>query len=77
MARRKYRDDDEDETPKGKQYKEADLILKFNLKRIAEYKTLLMKEWLDVENPVFNVAEQYFFDIKQKEAINRLLAKVF
>ena len=73
MARRKYRDDDEDETPKGKQYKEADLILKFNLKRIAEYKTPLMEEWLDVENPVFNVAEQYFFDIKQKEAINDII----
>ena len=67
MAKRKYIEDDEDETLKGKQYKEGDLILLFNLKRIVEYATPLMQEWLAVENPIFNVGEQYNFDKKYKE----------
>jgi hypothetical protein len=73
MARRKYRDDDEYETPKGKQYKEADLILKFNLKRIVTYQTPLMEEWLDIENPTFDMVEQAIFNRKLEEAKINLL----
>jgi hypothetical protein len=61
-----------EENPKEKQYKEADLILLFNLKRIVEYQTPLMEEWLAVENPILNVAEQYIFDKKYKEAVNNI-----
>ncbi len=57
-----------EENPKAKQYKEADLILLFNLKRIVTYQTSLMKEWLNVEKPAFNVVEQYIFDKKLEEA---------
>jgi hypothetical protein len=73
MARRKYIEEDEDENPKGKQYKEGELILLFKLKRIVEYQTPLMEEWLNVENPVFNIGEQYNFDNKYKEAKVNLL----
>jgi hypothetical protein len=73
MARRKYIEEDESETPKEKEYKEGNIILLFNLKRIVEYATPLMEEWLAVENPVFNVAEQYIFDQKHKEAKVNLL----
>ncbi len=72
MAKRKYIEDDEDETPQGKQYKEAELILLFNLKRITSYKTPLMEEWLTVENPVFNVGEQYNFDKKSTEVVEKI-----
>jgi hypothetical protein len=74
MAKKKQLNEDE-ENLKGKQYnKEADLILLFNLKRIVEYQTPLMKEWLAVENPTFNVGEQYNFDKKYKEAVNNISA---
>jgi hypothetical protein len=65
MAKKKYIDE---EKPTGKQYKEADLILLFNLKRIVTYQTPLMEEWLAVENPILNVVEQYIFDKKLEEA---------
>ncbi len=70
MARKKYIYEDDEEI--GKQYKEADLILLFNLKRIVTYQTPLMEEWLAVENPILNVVEQYIFDKKYKEAINNI-----
>jgi hypothetical protein len=74
MAKKKQLNEDE-ENLKGKQYnKEADLILLFNLKRIVEYQTPLMQEWLTVENPTFNVGEQYNFDKKYKEAVNNISA---
>ena len=63
---------DEEENPKEKQYKEADLILLFNLKRIVEYQTPRMQEWLDVENPDLNIHEQYILDTKYKEVINQI-----
>ena len=47
---------------KKKQWKEAELMLAFNLEKIAEYKTPLMKEWLDVNTPEFDVFEQHTFD---------------
>jgi hypothetical protein len=72
MAKRKYIEDDEDETLKGKQYKEAELILLFKLNRIVEYKTPLMEEWLNVENPIFDIGEQYNFDKKYKEVQTKI-----
>ncbi len=51
-------------TPKSKKnWTEAELVLQFKLKRITTYQTPLMKEWLEVENPVFNAFEQTLFDI--------------
>ncbi len=72
MAKRKRYIGEEDE-PRGKQYKEADLILTFNLNRIAEYQTALMQEWLDVDMPVFDVIEQAIFDKKLREAQNNII----
>jgi hypothetical protein len=54
------KDEDEDNL-KIKQYKEADLILLFNLKRIVTYQTPLMKECRDVENPTFDIFEEHTF----------------
>ncbi len=65
MAKKRYIDE---ENLTGKQYKEADLILLFNLKRIVTYQTPLMQEWLTVENPTLNMGEQYIFDKKLEEA---------
>ncbi len=58
---------EDEEAPKTKQYKEAELILLFNLKRIANYKTPLIKEWLAVESPILSAGEQYIFDKKLEE----------
>ncbi|TAE03354.1 MAG: hypothetical protein EAZ97_01600 [Bacteroidetes bacterium] len=68
MPRKKRYIDGDDENPQHKNYKEADLILLFGLKRIVEYQTPLMKEWLDAEIPVFSAVEQYIFDKKHTEA---------
>ncbi len=57
----------------GNQYREADLILLFNLNRIATYQTPLLKEWLEVENPVFDAFEQVLFDRKLEEAQNQII----
>jgi hypothetical protein len=46
-----------------REWKEAELILTFNLERIAEYQTPLLKEWLDVSFPKFDDYEQRSFDI--------------
>ncbi|MCU0393843.1 MAG: hypothetical protein MUE81_22260 [Thermoflexibacter sp.] len=72
MAKRKRYIDDEDE-PRGKQYKEADLILMFNLNRIAEYETPLLKEWLSVDMPTLDLFEQTLFDRKLREAQNNII----
>lgn len=71
MAKRRYID--EDDMPRGKQYKEADLILKFKLKRIATFQTPLLKEWLDVESPSLNNGEQYIFDKKIDDAQTNII----
>ncbi len=60
---------DLDEESEGKQWQEADLIKTFKLNKIKEYQTPLMKEWLEVENPVFDVVEQAIFDRKHREAL--------
>ncbi len=62
----------EDEAAASKEWQEATLIKTFKLNRIKEYQTPLMKEWLDVENPIFDVVEQGLFDRKLREAIIRL-----
>ncbi len=66
MARKK------NDEVKGKQYREGDLILLFKLERITTYYTSLMKEWLEVENPPFDVVEQGVFDRKLLEAQKNL-----
>jgi hypothetical protein len=72
MAKRKRYIDEEDE-PRGRQYKEADLILMFNLNRIATYQTPLLKEWLEVEMPTLDSFEQTLFDRKLREAQNKIV----
>jgi hypothetical protein len=57
---------------KAKQYKEASLVLLFKLNRITTYYTALMQEWVDVENPIFDVVEQGNFDRKLLEAQKNL-----
>ena len=47
---------------KGKSWSEAELIRAFKLKRIVDYPTPLMTEWLDVQLPELNAGEQYNFD---------------
>ncbi len=69
MAKRKKIYDDDESFSGRKQYKEADLILLFNLTRIVDEQTLLMQEWLAVEPPIFNIAEQYIFDKKYKDVV--------
>jgi hypothetical protein len=64
MAKNKKNLEDE---PEIKQWQEATLIETFNLNRIREYQTPLMKEWLTVENPILNVVEQVIFDHKLKQ----------
>ena len=45
-----------------KTWREAELIKAFNLKRIISYRTPLMVEWLDVQQPELDVIEQHNFD---------------
>jgi hypothetical protein len=67
MAKKKQIDEDEEDI-KSKQYKEADLILLFNLKRIVTYQTPLMKEWLSVDSPTFDIFEEHTFNKKLEDA---------
>ena len=59
MAKRLKKQDDEQES---RSWREGELIKKFNLKRIVTHHTPLMEEWLDVEAPELNIAEQYNFE---------------
>jgi hypothetical protein len=45
-----------------KAWREGELIKTFKLNRILGVKTSLMEEWLDVQMPELNIAEQYNFD---------------
>ncbi len=69
MARKKNIGDDE---AAGNQWREGDLILQFKLKRITEYQTPLMQEWLDVAKPTLNLVEQSIFDDKYKLAVQKI-----
>ncbi len=60
-------------TPKSKKnWTEAELVLQFKLNRIVEYQTPLMKEWLEVENPVFDTLEQGIFDIVYQKGLKNM-----
>ncbi len=59
MSKRKI-NQEEDGGLRG--WREGELIETFNLNRIITSKTSLMQEWLDVQTPELNVAEQYNFD---------------
>ena len=66
MARRNREEDE------GRNWTEAELVLQFNLNRIVEYQTPLMKEWLEVENPVFDVVEQSIFDTIYQRGVKNM-----
>jgi len=57
---------------KKKQWKEAELMLTFNLERIVEYKTPLMKEWLDVSMPELDIFEQHTFDSVYAKGVQQM-----
>ena len=69
MAKRKT---NQDEETVSKSWREGELIETFRLNRIKEYQTPLMKEWLDVQTPDFNVGEQYNFDNTYKRALKSI-----
>jgi hypothetical protein len=56
----------------SKEWKEAMLIKTFKLNRITQYQTPLMKEWLSVENLVFDVVEQSNFDRTYKKGVDNI-----
>lgn len=58
---------------KKKQWKETELMLTFNLEKIAEYKTPLMEEWLSISLPEFDVFEQYIFNDVYKLGVKNML----
>ena len=58
---KKEKDTELSET-KSKSWSEAELIRAFKLKRIVDYPTPLMAEWLDVQLPELSAGEQYNFD---------------
>ena len=68
MARKKKNEEEEE----GKQWREADLIKTFKLNRITKYQTPLMQEWLDTENPVFDVLEQSIFDRTYSKGVDSI-----
>jgi hypothetical protein len=52
----------QEEERANKNWKEGEMIRVFNLNRIFNAPTPLMKEWLDVDIPNLNVVEHYNFD---------------
>ena len=46
---------------KKKEWQEGEMIATFNLTKIDTSVTPLMEEWLDVENPVFDVVDERIF----------------
>ena len=46
---------------KKKEWQEGEMIVTFNLTKIDTFVTPLMQEWLDVENPVFDVVDERIF----------------
>jgi hypothetical protein len=55
-----------------REWKEAEIVLTFNLERITTYQTPLMKEWLNVEAPIFTQYEQQTFDILYLKAVEKI-----
>ena len=66
MAKREKIEDE------GRNWTEAELVLQFNLNRIVEYQTPLMKEWLETKNPVFDVLEQAIFDTIYQKGVKNM-----
>jgi hypothetical protein len=57
----------------GKNWREGDLIDTFHLKLLStNEQTPLMREWLEVQPPIFNAHEQYNFDDIFDEASKRM-----
>ena len=54
---------------KAKSYTEAELVKTFQLERIIQYPTDLMKNWLAVKPPVFTIPEAAFFEEIYQEAL--------
>lgn len=50
------------ELKKNKDWKEGEMLLTFNITRIDNSQTPLMKEWLEVEAPLFTPTEQEIFE---------------
>ena len=63
---------DKDFNEKGKQYREGDLILLFNLKRITDTQTPLMQEWLNIDMPKLDIYEEQIFNKKIKQLSNNM-----
>ena len=57
---------------KKKEWKEAELMVAFNLERIVEHQTPLMKEWLDVSMPELDVFEQHTFDLVYVKGVQKM-----
>jgi hypothetical protein len=55
-----------------KNWKEVELLEMFDLNRINSYQTRLMKDWLDVQLPELNSAEQYLFDAIYELALDNI-----
>jgi hypothetical protein len=47
---------------KKKEWREGEMLVAFQLKKITEIETPVLKEWLTVETPQFSLGEQYIFD---------------
>lgn len=47
---------------KKKEWREGEMLVAFQLKKITEEQTPVLKEWLTVETPQFSLGEQYIFD---------------
>lgn len=59
---------------KKKEWIEAELRVAFNLERIAGIQTPLMKEWLDVSMPEFDVFEQHTFENIYEKGVQNMLS---
>jgi hypothetical protein len=68
----KKRNANSDEETEGKNYSEAELILKFGLTPINDYQTPLLTEWLGATLPIFTPFEQELFDKKLRDAQNKI-----
>jgi hypothetical protein len=57
---------------KKKEWKEAELVLTFNLSRIVNHHTHLMAEWLEVNDLQLTATEQEIFDTIYKSAVENI-----
>ncbi len=59
---------------KVREWKEAELILHFQLTKIAAYQTPLMQEWFEADFPIFDSYEQRLFDEILQDAQDNIVA---